>query len=703
MLLKMKHLAFAICLLGVSSGAIAKVSLVKSQNNVEEYQLDNGLRVILAPNDKQDRVYMNVVYFTGSLDDPKGKGGLAHLLEHLLFKGTQNIQGEEFQRRLDQHTLMTNAMTSFHYTQYINVMRAEQKNIDMLLEMEAERMDKSVIQMEHVPNEIEIVKREREIRLDQPFSVVQDQIFKELYGNQSLGRAPIGDLAELQSINLNELQQFYKTWYKPNNAALILSGKFDKQAVLAQVEKQFAHIPAAASFPDRAIHHIPTLDMAKLKNRQYTVKKGSQYSTFIGYMGGENKQIQDALSFADALFTTEPSGRLYQNLVKTKQATGVGGGARLENQYNFVLLGANFSPKHDHQQVEQTIIQQVEQGGKVSDEEVNRVRKTLQNLLKQTENDAVAFGSLLASYVAEQNDGSWTKYYQDLETLKTISAQEINGVYQQFFTPERRLVIDIEPTPEEQKQAQQQTQQAQTLKSLQEQKAEPLKDASVYLAEQQQLLQDARTAVAKIEPKIQRGQFKNGLKYAYYQTPMRDDKVYATITLGLGDVRALWGQNANLGLMAGQLIRASQQYNLQQIQDKSIDVNGGVSSIIPAKNNRMTITIHADKQHFADYFAFILQLIQNPAFDAEDYEVNRNKSLQALDRSYSEPATVAALTLQRMTEHYQPQDIRFSAEPEVSKAQLQASTRDDVVALYKKFFAMNHADIAISGEFDQAK
>src|SRR5690606_3644220 len=117
-------------------------------------------------------------------------------------------------------------------TKYTNVIRPEQSSIDQVLHLEAERMDKLVLQEKFVPTEIDIVKREREIRLDQPFSVLIDQVLKEAYGNQSLGRLPIGDLKELQSINMNELNQFYRRWYAPNNAVMVISGKFDKAAVL---------------------------------------------------------------------------------------------------------------------------------------------------------------------------------------------------------------------------------------------------------------------------------------------------------------------------------------------------------------------------------------------------------------------------------------------------------------------------------------
>ncbi len=235
MLTRFKQLTLSLCLIGLSATSWSQAVFVKSERNIEEYKLDNGFRVILAPNEKENKVYVNTVYLTGSLNDPKGKGGLAHLLEHLAFKGTVNVKGDEFQRRLDQYTLMTNASTDYYSTKYINIVRPEKNALNEILYLEAERMDKLVLQEKFVPAEIEIVKREREIRMDQPFAVLMDQMLKAAYGNQYLGRLPIGDLAELKSINMSELNQFYRTWYAPNNAIMVISGKFDKAEVLKKL------------------------------------------------------------------------------------------------------------------------------------------------------------------------------------------------------------------------------------------------------------------------------------------------------------------------------------------------------------------------------------------------------------------------------------------------------------------------------------
>ena len=121
MLMRFKQLTLSVILIGVNAVSWSQTVLVKTEKNIEEYQLDNGFKVILAPNDKENKVYVNTIYLTGSLNDPKGKGGLAHLLEHLAFKGTQHVKGEEFQRRLDQYTLSNNASTDYYSTRYTNI------------------------------------------------------------------------------------------------------------------------------------------------------------------------------------------------------------------------------------------------------------------------------------------------------------------------------------------------------------------------------------------------------------------------------------------------------------------------------------------------------------------------------------------------------------------------------------------------------
>ncbi len=600
MQLRFKHLTLSILLACGTTSIFAQPVLVKSEQNIEEYQLENGLKIILAPNDKENKIFMNTVYLTGSLNDPQNKGGLAHLLEHLAFKGTENIQGDEFQRRLDQFTLSTNASTDYYATKYTNIIRPETTAMNEVILLEAERMDKLVLQEKHVPTEIDIVKRERELRLDQPFSVLMDQIFKSAYGNQYLGRLPIGDLKELQSIKMDELNQFYKTWYAPNNAYIVISGKFDKAAVLKKIDQDFSPIKAR---PVPAQTKVPELQPEQMKQRQFTVKKGSDYAQFNVYLTANHEAVKQALAVSPTLFTLQPSGHLYQGIVETGQATAVQSTTWLDKDFNMVFMGAVYAPSHNATTLNQSLISGVEQAKGFNESELNRIKNMTRNQADNIKNNAAALGSRLSDYIVAY-DGDWSKYFKDLQDVQNLKVDEVNQTYQAFFKPQHRLSGVIQPTPEDQKKAQQaQVEAPKATLDQQVNTEEPLKDVRVYQAEVQQYVQESKAYLNSKEKQIQRSKLKNGIRYALFPTTTRDDKVYASIALDFGTAETLKHKAEILDLMSYLILRASDTQSLQQISDKTIEVGGSAS--VSAAGNGLNIQIAAKKEHFDDYFKYI--------------------------------------------------------------------------------------------------
>ena len=695
MLMRFKQLTISLLLVGFSATAWSQPVLVKSQQKIDEYKLDNGLRVVLAQNDKENKVFMNTVYLTGSLNDPQGKGGLAHLLEHLAFKGTQNIKGEEFQRRLDQYTLMTNASTDYYSTKYTNIIRPEQNAINEVIHLEAERMDKLVLQEKFVPSEISIVKREREVRMDQPFSVMMDQMWKSAYGNQYLGRLPIGDLNELQSIKMDELNKFYRSWYAPNNAVMVISGKFDKAEVLKQIDKSFSPI-AARQVPAQT--KVPVLDSAKIKNRNFLVQKGSDLAKFNIYLNGKNEKIKSALALAPSLYTMQPSGHLYQSVVETGVSTGVQSTTWLDQDFNLVFMGAIYAPNHDAKKVQSELVAGVEKNKPFNETELNRVKNLIQNQADNIQSNAAALGGRLSDYYVSYQ-GNWSQYFTDLENVKKLKLSEVNQTLTQFLVPEHRISGDIKPTPEDQKKALEQKQAAEQPKTLDQTdvKEEPLKDSSVYKQEVAEYVKTSKQYLVDTEKKIQRGTLKNGIKYALYPTSTRDDKTYATISVDFGTEKSLFNKGEVLDLMAYLLLRGSDQYSLQDIADKSIEAGGGATATASA--NSITIQIVAKKEKFDDYFKFMMQVLKKPKFEQSQFDLIKSQSLSALDRPYTEPETVAALTMTRLLETYQPGDLRYHFEPDLAKQQIKAATVEQVKKLYQDFFVSNHAQIAITGDY----
>ena len=696
MLLRFRTLSLAICVLGVSATGLAQPILLKSEQNIEEYKLDNGLRVILAPNDKENKVFMNTIYLTGALNDPQGKGGMAHLLEHLAFKGTENVKGEEFQRRLDQYSLMSNASTDYYSTKYTSVIRPEKTAIDEMIYLEAERMDKLVLQEKFVPSEINIVEREREVRLDQPFSVLMDQIWKSAYGNQYLGRLPIGDLKELKSIKMDELNKFYRTWYAPNNAVMVIAGKFDKKQVLDTVEKNFNSI-AARTVPKQV--NVPVLDSSKIQERAFEVKKGSDFGKYNIYLNGKNQQIQTALALSPFLFTMQPSGHLYKDVVETGTATQVQSTTWLTQDFNLVFMGAVYAPNHDAQKVGSALMQGIEKKHSFNEVELNRVKNLIKNSQKSMMTSASAVGGMLSDYVVSSN-GDWTQYFKDQAEVQNLKVNDVNQIINQFLIAEHRISGDIKPTPEDQKKALELQKGAETAKTLDQQdtKAEPLKDPSVYKAEVAQNLTMSQQYVEKIDQKIQTGTLKNGMQYALFPTSTRDDKTYASIALNFGTAESLKDQAEVIGFMSYLLLRASEQYSLQDIADKSIDAGGRASA--SAVDNGISIQISAKNEKFEEFFKFIIDVMNNPKFEKTQFDLIKSQTLSSLNRSYTEPETVASLTIARIVEKYQPGDLRYHFEPELAKKQVTSITNDNVKSLYKQYFTTQNGQISVTGDFN---
>lgn len=678
----------------------AKPILVKSEQEISEYKLDNGLRIVLAPNQKENTVYMNTIYFTGSLNDPQGKGGLAHLLEHLAFKGTQNIPGESYQRQLDQYTLSNNASTEYYSTRYTNYIRPEQNAVDKVLELEAERMDKLVLKEQYVPAEIAIVRREREIRLDQPFSVLLDQMWKSAYGNQSLGRLPIGDLEELKSIKMPELEKFYQDYYAPNNAVLLITGKFDTDKVLASIDQHFSPLKSKQIAPSAI---VPTLDSTQITTRHYAVKKGSDLAQFHIYLNGANEKIQPALALVPYLYTMQPSGQLYQNMVKTGVSTDVFATSWLEPDFNLIFLGAVYAPSQDAQKVDSTLTAEAEKPKQFTQAELQRVKNMLKNEQRQMMASTTELGEALTSYIVSER-GDWQRLFVDEKAVQALTLEQVNQTLTQFLIPKHRVTASILPTPEDQKKAPQ-------LAEKKEKKAEALAqvseaetallDPSVYQAQIANYVKASAQKLGISEKKIQRGKLRNGMEYALYPTTTKDDRIYATIDVDFGDATSLMNQSSVIDLTAYLLLRGSKEYSLQQIMDKNIELDG--QATVQAQRNSFEITISANKENFAEYFDFVVDLLKKPAFSQTEFDLIKAQSLQSLDRPYTEPEVVAGLTLDRLTEQYPVGDLRYHFEPKVAEQQLQQVTNAQIQQFYQQYFAMNHARISVTGEFDAKK
>lgn len=697
MKLKLKTLTVSLLALGLSSTVFAKPILQQSYKQIEEYKLDNGLKVILFENNKESKVYMNMIYQTGSLNDPHGKGGMAHLLEHLAFKGTKNTKGDDFQKRLDQYTLTNNASTDYYVTQYTNEVRAEKTAVDEVLRLEAERMDKLVLQQKFVPAEIEIVKRERELTSDQPFAILIDHVFKGIYGNKDLGREPIGDLEELESINMDELNEFYRKWYAPNNATFVISGKFDKASLLKSLDQKFSSIPAR-KVPEQAV--VPDIDLTKVKGQTFSVQKGSSYQKMNLYMTPRNPKTEPVLEIAPLLFDMEPSGHLYKKMVDT----GIVDEAMLSpwntKNFNLMIVSADYSPSQNVKKIDKELISSMESFQPFTDVELNRVKTLFKNGTEANFKDASQMGDVLSQSIA-LNNGDWLQFFKNREAIQTLDANGVNQQLKTYFKPVNRIHTEITPAPvsdsAKQKDAANIT--LQTLKEDSEEKPEPFQNVDVYKRESAAHLKSIKDVLTASERKVQSGSLNNGLKYKIYSAETSDDMAYGTFVINFGTKESTQNQKQIIEFVSYLMARGTKDQSLQDIADRGIEANG--EFLIFPDANSIEVKVSADHDKFLDYFAYVIDVIQKPLLDKEQFDLIKTRSLNQIKKDNKSPDMVAQLKINELTNHYSEGDLRYKPSPTLLEKQVKAVTLNKVRDFYKNNVSASQGQIVLTGKFDK--
>lgn len=219
-------------------------------SNRHEYQLPNGLKVVVKEDHRAPVVMTQIWYRVGSADEPIDKGGISHLLEHMMFKGTSNVSSDDYERLIAKFGGVNNAFTSYDYTGYYELFPANR--LPLALELEADRMTNLVFSEAAFEKEHQVVMEERRQRTDDnPLAKAYESFRLLALPDSPKGESVIGPMQELESIELAELKDWYKTWYAPNNATLVIVGDVEPQEVLAQVKRYFGDLKPSTTLPKR--------------------------------------------------------------------------------------------------------------------------------------------------------------------------------------------------------------------------------------------------------------------------------------------------------------------------------------------------------------------------------------------------------------------------------------------------------------------
>jgi zinc protease len=324
----------------------------ESVEGITEYRLANGLQVLLVPDDSKPTTTVNMTYRVGSRMESYGETGMAHLLEHLLFKGSKKhpLVWAEFNKR----GLAANGSTGFDRTNYFASFAANEDNLRWYLGWQADAMVNSFIAKKDLDSEMTVVRNEMEMGENDPGRTMWQHALAVMYSWHNYGKPTIGARADVENVDIGRLQDFYRRYYQPDNATLIISGKFDQAKTLRWIAEAFGPIPK----PQRTLPRLYTLDPAQDGERSFTVRRvGGTPSLLVGYHVPEVADPRYPAAEAVALILgDEPSGRLHRALVQKQLAAGIWAFAWDLADPGVMLLGAQLAPGQDVQAARQALI-----------------------------------------------------------------------------------------------------------------------------------------------------------------------------------------------------------------------------------------------------------------------------------------------------------------------------------------------------------
>jgi zinc protease len=659
----------------------AAAQKVTSVEGITEYNLSNGLRVLLFPDQTKPTVVVNLTYLVGSRHESYGETGMAHLLEHLMFKGTPTHKN--IPQALKEHGAAYNASTWYDRTNYFEILPATDENVKFALALEADRMVHSFIARKDLDSEMTVVRNEFEMGENDPEGILEERALSTAYLWHNYGHSTIGSRADIERVPIDRLQAFWRKYYQPDNAVLLVAGKFDESKTLAEVENIFGSLPR----PTRKLEEPYTAEPTQDGEREVTLRRVGDVQALCAVYHIPSKPHPDwvPMEILTRLLTDTPSGRLYKSLVESKKATSVSGEQLNTHDPGFVVFSAEVRLEQSLDDARQTMMKTIDglKDSPPTKEEVDRARTAILKNMELLLNAPDRVGLALSEEIGA---GDWRLFFLTRDRIRSVTPADVLRVANAYLKPSNRTVglfipdkqpvrAEIPETPDV----------AAMVKSYKG-------DAAIAAGEA------FDPSPSNIESRTTRLTLPNGLKVALLPKKTRGSTVNTFGVLHFGDEKNLVNRSAAGFAVANMLMRGTSKHTRQQIKDDfdrlkaRVNVGGG-----PTQAN---ITIETTRENLPAVLSLLSEILREPSFPASEFDQWKQENLAQAEQQRSDPNSVGSIAFNRHMNPYPKGDVRYVTTPEEDIADINALTMDDVKNFYSTFYGASSAEIALVGDFD---
>jgi predicted Zn-dependent peptidase len=404
----------------------------------KDLKLKNGLRVLLVEDHNAPVVTVAITYDVGSRNEHKGRTGFAHLFEHMMFTGSENVGKNEYSLWIDTNGGGNNATTSEDRTLYFAEVPANQ--LDLILFLEADRMRALDVTQDNLDTQRNAVQEERRLHVDnQPYGKTDEKFQETIYDNFAYKHSVIGSMEDLNAASLQEVKDFFRIYYAPNNAALALVGDFKSEAALSKIKKYFEAIPSQPAPPT-----VDTTEPEQTAERRFTVEDplARLPQIVIGYKGVvPNTADAYAMQVLGLVLAGGQSSRLYQKLVKEREtATSVFGGVSGVRGVGYYELNATIAPGKKIEEVEATINEEIArlQREPIADWELMKAKNASRRSSIQALQSSLGTAIRLTQNAVFYNDPNLIN--TQFDKLAAVTKEDVQRVANKYFKTSSRTV-----------------------------------------------------------------------------------------------------------------------------------------------------------------------------------------------------------------------------------------------------------------------
>jgi zinc protease len=652
-----------------------------SVEGITEYDLPNGLRVLLFPDPTKTTTTVNITYLVGSRNEGYGETGMAHLLEHMVFKGTPNHK--DIPQELTEHGAMPNGSTSYDRTNYFERFESSDVNLNWALDLESDRMVHSTVLKKDLDSEMTVVRNEYEMGENNPAQILEERVMSTAYLWHNYGKSTIGARSDIERVPIERLQAFYHLYYQPDNAVLTIAGHVDEAKTLALVAKYFGAIPK----PQRVLPQTYTEEPAQDGERTVMLRRvGDAKVAIVGVhvpaLAHPDGPIADVLG---DILTNAPSGRLYKALVPSKKAGGVAADTTDSREPGMLTLIAQAPKTADLDDLEKTFLSVMDdaEAHPPNEEEVQRSKTKLASEFDLLLRNSERLGLFLSEYIAA---GDWRLAFITRDRINQATVAQVDAFTRTYLKQDNRTIGLFVPTEKPDRTEVPATPDVASL--VKDYKGESaLAQGEAF--DPSPLNVDKRTVRGRLEP---------GIKLALISKKTRGSIVNVTFNLHFGDEENLRGKDTVADLAAAMLMRGSQKHSRQEIADSFDKLKAQVRISGTATGAR--IAVQTTRENLPAVLQLLAEVLREPAFPAAEFEALRQENITRLDSSRSEPQAIALQNEQRRLHPYPKGDVRYVETIEEQLDELKSAKIEDVQKFYADFYGASNAEFAAVGDFE---